>query len=214
MFGSKGSDARSAVRSATGGTGSAPPRGSRLPKRPRVPRARTPRRQVAAVTALAIAVLVLLVGVVVGAASVIGRVTDDEPSNISEIVNSVATPSTTPSPEPAGCPVTAGDQSSGEGVIAAFEHAYYSLRSADAVIAVMAPGAVSYSPAEVQAGIDSIPAGTTYCMTVTGVSAGTYALELTETRPSGKGASLFQRITTAEIDGRHFITSITDAEGI
>ena len=39
-------------------------------------------------------------------------------------------------------------------------------------------------------------------------------LELDESRPSGKGASLYQRITTAVIDGRHFITSITDAEGI
>ncbi len=136
MFGSKGSATKPAVRSATGGTGTRP---ARLPSRPRMPHARTPRRQVAAVTALAIAVLVLLVGVVVGAASVIGRVTDDEPSNISEIVNSAATPSTTPSPEPAGCPVSAGDQNSGEGVIAAFEHAYYTLRSADAAIALLTP---------------------------------------------------------------------------
>lgn len=210
MFGSKGSATKPAVRSATGGTGTRP---ARLPSRPRMPHARTPRRQVAAVTALAIAVLVLLVGVVVGAASVIGRVTDDEPSNISEIVNSAATPSTTPSPEPAGCPVSAGDQNSGEGVIAAFEHAYYTLRSADAAIALLTPPGAAPFAADMQSAINATPEGTTYCMTVTGVSAGTYAMELTESRPSGKGASLFQRITTAEIDGRHFITSITDAEG-
>ncbi len=210
MFGSKGSAPKPAVRSATGGTGTRP---ARLPSRPRMPHARTPRRQVAAVTALSIAVLVLLVGVVVGAASVIGRVTDDEPSNISEIVNSVATPSTTPSPEPAGCPVSAGDQNSGEGVIAAFEHAYYTLRSADAAIALLTPGAAPFA-ADMQSAINATPEGTTYCMTVTGVSAGTYAMELDESRPSGKGASLYQRITTAVIDGRHFITSITDAEGI
>lgn len=214
MLGSKGSDTKSAVRSATGGTGAGAPRAPRLSRRPRVPRARTPRRQVAVMTGLAFAVLLLLVGIVFLAGSMIKGVTDDEPSDLSQIVNSAATPSTTPAAEPAGCPVTPGDQSSSEAAIAAFEHAYYTLRSADAVIAVMAPGAVSYSPPEMQAGIDSIPAGTTYCMTVTGVSPGTYALELTETRPVGKGLSLRQLITTAEIDGRHFITSITDAEGI
>ena len=113
----------------------------------------------------------------------------------------------------------AGDQDSGPGVIEAFNHAYYTLRSAAAARAVAAPGAVADEPV-MQGYIDKIPAGTTHCLTISPLSPNTFRVVLTEIPPtSGQPGrpgdpsptppvAIHQKITTVESGGKVWIASI------
>ncbi|MFC3963013.1 hypothetical protein [Nocardia jiangsuensis] len=102
-----------------------------------------------------------------------------------------------------------GGAMSGPDAILAFQYAYYVDRSGAAARQLVAPEA-AVSPAEViQRGIDSIPAGTTHCVRITGVGDNRYSVEVTEQRPGGVPASYSrQTVTTAEIGGRTLITGI------
>ncbi|MEV0358974.1 hypothetical protein AB0H71_23240 [Nocardia sp. NPDC050697] len=102
-----------------------------------------------------------------------------------------------------------GGAMSGPDAILAFQYAYYVERSGSSARQLVAPEA-AVSPAEViQRGIDSIPAGTTHCVRITGVGDNRYSVEVTEQRPGGVPASYSrQTVTTAEIGGRTLITGI------
>ncbi|UGT63291.1 hypothetical protein [Nocardia asteroides] len=102
-----------------------------------------------------------------------------------------------------------GGAMSGPDAILAFQYAYYVDRSGASARQLVAPQA-AVSPAEViQRGIDSIPAGTTHCVRITGVGDNRYSVEVTEQRPGGVPASYSrQTVTTAEIGGRTLITGI------
>ncbi|OZD13025.1 hypothetical protein CH253_18335 [Rhodococcus sp. 06-156-3C] len=114
------------------------------------------------------------------------------------------------------CSMPAGDQSSGDGVIAAFEHAYYVQRSGQAAHALVSPDAPSSAPftvvANLDAGIATVAEGTTYCLDIDPLRPGVFTLTLTESGPDGTpGVQYRQRITTTEVAGRYVIASIDQA---
>jgi hypothetical protein len=113
------------------------------------------------------------------------------------------------------CSMPAGDQNTGEGVIAAFEHAYYVQRSGQAAHALVSPNAPSSAPftvvANLDAGIATVAEGTTYCLDIDPLRPGVFTLTLTESGPGGPGTQYRQRITTTEVDGRYVIASIDQA---
>ena len=110
--------------------------------------------------------------------------------------------------DPTACRTDPGDQKSGPGVIAAFEHAYYVTRSGTAVRALTTPDTSLPANEKIQAGIDTVPTGTTHCVRVTPISAGIYSVALTETRPGQPPAQFPQTITAKELDGRWFVDVI------
>ncbi|MFI5436793.1 hypothetical protein ACHMZP_34175 [Rhodococcus baikonurensis] len=110
--------------------------------------------------------------------------------------------------DPTACRTDPGDQKSGPGVIAAFEHAYYVTRSATAVRALTTPDTSLPAVEKIQAGIDTVPTGTTHCVRITPISAGIYSVALTEMRPGQPPAQFPQTITAKELDGRWFVDVI------
>ncbi|MGF0320680.1 hypothetical protein [Nocardia fluminea] len=104
-----------------------------------------------------------------------------------------------------------GGTDSGPRAILAFEHAYYTTRSATQAREVVAPDA-AVSPAEtIQKGIDSIPVGTVHCVTITPQpEPGTFVVEIVA-RQRASSSGYRQIITTTMIDGRHLITNIASA---
>ncbi|MFY2786616.1 MULTISPECIES: hypothetical protein [Nocardiaceae] len=190
----------SPIASATGPARSGVPSSS-----PRVPRSR--RRAVAAIGAV--------VCVAVAAAALFSG-GDSEPDTTA--TDTIATSSSVaPTTVAAGpdCSMPAGDQDSGPGVIAAFEHAYYVQRSGAAAHALVSPNAPASAPfnveANLDAGIATVPAGTTYCLDIDPLRTGSYTLTLTESGPNGPGTQYRQRITTDQVDGRYVIAAIEQA---
>ncbi|WP_158171271.1 hypothetical protein [Rhodococcus sp. JT-3] len=107
--------------------------------------------------------------------------------------------------DPTACRTDPGDQKSGAGVIAAFEHAYYVTRSGTAVRELTTPDTSLPSKEKIQAGIDTVPTGTTHCVRITPISAGIYSVALTEMRPGQPPSQFPQTITAKEFDGRWFV---------
>ncbi|MGW4366382.1 hypothetical protein ACWEKT_12120 [Nocardia takedensis] len=126
-------------------------------------------------------------------------------------------------PVPARCPAErvgdriqgngAGNLDSGPAAIFAFQYAYYVARSGTlARTAVSDQAAVSAAPA-IQQGIDTIPAGTTHCVSMTpGAVTGQYLVTVTEYRP-GTAAFTYntQAVSTARVGDRTLITGIAPA---
>ena len=181
----------SPIASATGPARSGVPSSS-----PRVPRSR--RRAVAA-----------------AGAAVVSSGGDSEPDTTATdttVSSSVAPTTVAAGPD---CSMPTGDQNSGPGVIAAFEHAYYVQRSGAAAHALVSPNAPASAPftveANLDAGIATAPAGTTYCLDIDPLRTGSYTLTLTESGPNGPGTQYRQRITTDQVDGRYVIAAIEQA---
>ncbi|SED92750.1 hypothetical protein SAMN04490239_9305 [Rhodococcus koreensis] len=135
-------------------------------------------------------------------------------------LDELVTPTPTQAPEATQSPTAAsnvgdacrtdrGDQKSGEGVIAAFEHAYYVTRSGQAARALAAPDSPLPAPEKIQAGIDTVPIGTNYCLRTITISGGHYSVVLSEMRPGQPATQFTQTITTKQIDGRWFVDVIT-----
>ncbi|MGV9832910.1 hypothetical protein ACWDUL_01715 [Nocardia niigatensis] len=97
----------------------------------------------------------------------------------------------------------------GVAAIEVFEAAYYLARDAHRARKMVAPAAAIPQVAQIQAGIDSIPAATTYCAHITALGYGLYAVEVTETRADGTKNLWRQRISTDEVDHSTLITAIT-----
>lgn len=200
----------SPIPSATGPARSGMP--SSGPTRPATSRSRRRRRRRLLFAYLA--VVALLFGTVIAAFT--GHADPDTAA--APPTTSAPAISTTPSTSAAAgpdCSMPAGDQNSGEGVIAAFEHAYYVQRSGEAAHALVSPTAPSSAPftivANLDAGIATVAEGTTYCLDVDSLRPGVFTLALTESSPGGPGAQYRQRITTTEVDGRYVIASIDQA---
>ncbi|MEH6793398.1 MAG: hypothetical protein V7694_04605 [Rhodococcus sp. (in: high G+C Gram-positive bacteria)] len=190
----------SPIASATGPARSGVPSSS-----PRVPRSR--RRAVAAAGAAVVFVAV--------AAAVLFSGGDSEPDTTA--TDTIAASSVAPTTVAAGpdCSMPTGDQNSGPGVIAAFEHAYYVQRSGAAAHTLVSPNAPASAPftveANLDAGIATVPVGTTYCLDIDPLRTGSYTLTLTESGPNGPGTQYRQRITTDQVDGRYVIAAIEQA---
>ncbi|MVU82324.1 hypothetical protein GPX89_34455 [Nocardia sp. ET3-3] len=97
----------------------------------------------------------------------------------------------------------------GAAAIEVFEAAYYLARDAGRARALVAPAAAIPQAAQIQAGIDSIPAATTYCTHITALDHGLYAVEVAETRADGTKNLWRQRISTDDADHATLITAIT-----
>ncbi|WP_280370765.1 hypothetical protein [Nocardia wallacei] len=98
----------------------------------------------------------------------------------------------------------------GADAVAVFEAAYYHARDAQLAREVVAADSAIPPASEIQVGIDSVPAGTTYCARTRPLAAGLYAVEITEFRPSEPEITWRQRISTTQLlDGHTVITAIT-----
>ncbi|SCY76000.1 hypothetical protein SAMN02799641_02869 [Rhodococcus erythropolis] len=107
------------------------------------------------------------------------------------------------------CRTDPGDQKSGPGVIAAFEYAYYVTRSGTAVRALTTPDTSLPAKEKIQAGIETVPTGTTHCVRIRPILPGIYSVALTEMRPGEPPSQFPQAITAKEFDGRWFVDSIS-----
>ncbi|WP_198163510.1 hypothetical protein [Rhodococcus sp. WMMA185] len=101
-----------------------------------------------------------------------------------------------------------GGTTNGFDAILAFDHAYYVDRDGAKARAVGAPDAEMGSAADIQGGIDTLPVGTEHCLTITETGIGRYAVTLSELRPNGSMQRYKQVVTTADVGGRTYITSI------
>ncbi|WP_405135091.1 hypothetical protein [Nocardia sp. NBC_01388] len=97
----------------------------------------------------------------------------------------------------------------GSAAIEVFEAAYYLARDARRAREVVAASAAIPQAPQIQAGIDSIPAATTYCAHITTLDHGLYAVEVAETRTDGTKNLWRQRISTDDADHSTLITAIT-----
>ena len=188
------------------------PKPQKTPKRPRKRDSRSPRLRYVAALIVVVAllgwfVLRLLSG---NDESAQERIADE--TDISE--TSPTLDITPPAPvaaetDPTACRTDPGDQKSGAGVIAAFEHAYYVARSGTAVRELTTPDTSLPAKEKIQAGIDTVPTGTTHCVRITAIAAGIYSVALTEMRPDQTPGQFSQTITTKDINGRWFVDSIS-----
>lgn len=105
-----------------------------------------------------------------------------------------------------------GGKDTGPDVILWFEHAYYIARDARTAREVVSDDAAVSPVQRLQSGIDSVPAGTTYCVTIHSDTApGALLVDIDEARPSEPPQTWHQRITTTTRDGRTVITAIAAA---
>ncbi|WP_156426254.1 hypothetical protein [Nocardia jinanensis] len=103
-----------------------------------------------------------------------------------------------------------GGADSGPEAIFGFQHAYYVARSGEQARALVAADAAVPPAADIQRGIDGIPAGTTYCVRITpGAFVGQYTVAVTEYRPGTAPLGYNpQLVTTMRIGDRTLITGI------
>lgn len=132
-----------------------------------------------------------------------------EPTSAPALAVTPPVETTEPVADPSACRTDTGDQKSGAGVIAAFEHAYYVARSGAAVRALATPETSLPLADKIQAGIDTVPTGTTHCVRITPITTGVYSVVLAEMRPGQAPAQFPQTITTKDIDGRWFVDTIS-----
>ncbi|UGQ55200.1 hypothetical protein LRL17_30330 (plasmid) [Rhodococcus qingshengii] len=182
----------------------------------------------AAVIGAAAAVAVFVIGGGAIAASALGGGDDDAPMNVAEIApatTSTATTSQTPtssvpqswcSPSPEAGVVRGsgpGGTGSGPDAILAFDHAYYVERSGAKARALLVSDAQvkSATAEELQAGIDTIPAGTEHCVEIRPTEPNTFAVTLEQRYLDGSRVSGRQIVKVTDVGGRTLITSIGKA---
>ncbi|MBF6272927.1 MULTISPECIES: hypothetical protein [Nocardia] len=105
-----------------------------------------------------------------------------------------------------------GDIRTVAGVVASFENAYYRLRNADAALRVVAPEAGLAADA-LAAGIASIPAGSTYCVAITPIGAGSANVHVVEQHPDRTRTDYLQVINTRPDGPGLLITNIQKQAG-
>ena len=98
-----------------------------------------------------------------------------------------------------------GDQASGPGVIAAFEHSYYVSRDAAAARALINPARPTPAAADLRAGIAETPLSTKHCVSISATGPNTWAVTLT----LSNGPVYPQQITTTESGGHTVIDTIS-----
>lgn len=165
--------------------------------------------------ALGLSAVVAVGGGIWWGASIVSSLGESSP-DITAIVSSTptaaadATATAAAKPVSNACTPGEGDRKSGEGVITALEHAYYKLRSGQAVRDLMVANSSLPDAATIQAGIDSVPVGTAYCLEVTAIGPNTYSAQITEVRPTEQ-SQFKQRISTwTEPDGTVRVRSIDE----
>ncbi|NUS43835.1 MAG: hypothetical protein HOQ24_09130 [Mycobacteriaceae bacterium] len=102
-----------------------------------------------------------------------------------------------------------GGTDSGPSAVMAFQTAYYVTRSGGAARAVTTADANVPAADTIQAGIDTIPTDTRFCVVVDPAGPHAWRVDLTETRPGHEPIVYRQTVTTTIADGRVLITGIT-----
>ncbi|QHE73693.1 hypothetical protein GFS60_07357 (plasmid) [Rhodococcus sp. WAY2] len=103
------------------------------------------------------------------------------------------------------CRADRGDQKSGAGVIAAFNHAYYSLRNGEAARALATSTSSVLPGPDLQKVIDAVPIGTSYCLRTVELSVGVYLVDLSVMQPAQPAKRGTQTVTTQEVDGKWYV---------
>jgi hypothetical protein len=103
------------------------------------------------------------------------------------------------------CRADRGDQKSGAGVIAAFNHAYYSLRNGEAARGLATATSSVLPGPELQKVIDAVPIGTNYCLRTVELSAGVYLVDLSVMQPAQPAKRGTQTVTTQKVDGKWYV---------
>lgn len=109
-----------------------------------------------------------------------------------------------------------GGTTDGPSAILAFERAYYVQRSGFAARAVVAPDATVPPADQIQRGINQVPLGTRYCVSITHADTtpdgqARWKVELTQQPPGTLPHTFTQLITTRTAANRTLITSIASA---
>lgn len=108
-----------------------------------------------------------------------------------------------------------GDTASGPGAILGFNHAYYVQRSAAQARRFLTADALVAPSDRLQAGIDSVPADTYHCVTISPLErigdADLWAVTVTEYRPGSEPHAPRQIITTRTTGDTTLISSIARA---
>lgn len=207
-------DGRAPVVSTTGAAGAgAATEPAAQPRR----RVTMPGRRVRVLVASAAAVVVVagVLAAVVG--SLLSGASENpqprDPVAVLGATSSAPPPPADECPEQVDGPVTVGndegDQTSGPGVIKAFDYAYYVRRSGEAARAVATPNGVG-TTTDLQKSIDTRPAGTSHCLRITDRGTGLYAVTLTETQPDQAQPTVYrQLIQTVQANGKTWIASIS-----
>ncbi|QLY29309.1 hypothetical protein [Nocardia huaxiensis] len=107
-----------------------------------------------------------------------------------------------------------GSHRSGAEVILAVQSRYYRDRSGQQVFEMFAPDAAAPTAAQIQAGIDTIPAGTTHCVQIMpGPFTGQHIMVVTETHPDGTRRTWPpQLVLTTLVGDKWFVASIVPLE--
>ncbi|WP_257015105.1 hypothetical protein [Rhodococcus sp. ACPA1] len=103
------------------------------------------------------------------------------------------------------CRADRGDQKSGAGVIAAFNHAYYSQRNGEAARGLATSTSSVLPGPELQKVIDAVPIGTNYCLRAVELSDGVYLVDLSVMQPAQPVKRGTQTVTTHKVDGRWYV---------
>lgn len=106
----------------------------------------------------------------------------------------------------------AGDRRSLPGVIAAFEHAYYVQRDAEAALRLVAPEA-GLALEALAAGIASIPPGTTHCVAITPIDDRAAEVHLVELHPGGERIDYLQLINVHHTPGNGVVITNIQKRG-
>lgn len=182
------------------------------PKRPRKKDSRSPRLRYVAALIVVVALLGWFVLRLLSGNDEQERIADETDTSETATTLDITPPALATAPttetDATACRTDPGDQKSGPGVIAAFEHAYYVTRSGTAVRALTTPDTSLPTTEKIQAGIDTVRTGTTHCVRITPITAGIYSVALTEMRPGQPPAQFPQTITAKELDGRWFVDVI------
>ena len=128
-------------------------------------------------------------------------------------------------PEPTAAPVAAcesstegsvttgngaGDAKSTAGAVLSFQYGYYVQRDADAALKAVAKDQVVGDTKALQKGIDSVPEGTTHCVSITTGDKNSADVKVTETHPDGTELVHDQTVTTTRDGDRVVIETIKE----
>ncbi|MBF6341568.1 hypothetical protein IU450_37680 [Nocardia abscessus] len=105
----------------------------------------------------------------------------------------------------------AGSTASGPEVILALEYSYYTRRDATVVRTLLAPEGRFGSDAEIQAGIDAVPTGTTHCVDITPAGPDRWSVTVTERWPNDSRTVHRQTISTTTRDTRTLVVAVEPA---
>jgi len=135
---------------------------------------------------------------------------EDDPATVAQVVEEECVPS---GDEEVTVGNGRGDQKTGEGVILAFDYAYYVERSGRAARGFMSDTIKETTADTLQGAIDKLPQGAAHCLTITPDRPNVYKVKLAEYVPDGDEVikSVYdQEITVDKVDDRFVIVGVVN----